>query len=218
MHSETRRLSEFTAVVIAYDPGDSESAARYPVQVTAMKGKDFGISTPERFTESREQAEYLCRVLRLPLVDTTNDHWSAVNPDAAGDALSDRLVSTHLEAERVELPLGMPCEVSERDGKVTIVGGRSLPGAFAVLGPVVALIVVIAMLLRVFSQDWSSGTELTVLSVFLLILSTPAIIWCVNLKIPDRKNTILRASPAGLVIERRGLWRTRTTEVQPPTH
>jgi len=138
MHSDSRQLSEFSAVVIACDRGDSDSPVRYPVQLRAIYGKDCLITTPVKYGESLRQAEYLSRLLSLPLIDTITDHETVVAPDRTGESLRDRLLPATLQTERVERPPGMRSEVSENDGYATIVitGGKSMAGVFAALSKV----------------------------------------------------------------------------------
>ena len=55
VRSEVRRLGEFTAVVISFAPGDSDSPGQYPVRLRAATGKDFVMTKPtsiERGTET----------------------------------------------------------------------------------------------------------------------------------------------------------------------
>jgi hypothetical protein len=215
MHSEERRLNEFNALVIAFDAGGSESPDRYPVRLRAMSGKDFVISTPGKFSESRKQAEYLCRFLRLPLIDTTTDHESVVSPERVSDSLRERLLSRDVEAERVVPPLRMRCEVSESGGGATIVipgpKGLQAVGVGALL-PTVVLLIATPMFVRFFLRNPSQWV--IELAIVIVILGIPSIAAGVNLMVGGRRRgTTVKVSPAGLVIERRSGWRTRTKVV-----
>jgi len=70
LRTRERSLSEFNAVVLAHDPGDSDRGETYPVRLRSVGGPDFVVRSPARFGESRTLAEYLSAFLRLPLVDT----------------------------------------------------------------------------------------------------------------------------------------------------
>jgi hypothetical protein len=113
MRSEVRRLSEFTATVISFDPEGSDSPDRYPVRLRAASGKDVVITTRLQFSEARKHAEYLSRSLGLPLADTTTDHETVVSPAKAGYSLRDLLVSGDAESERPMPPLRMLSKVTE---------------------------------------------------------------------------------------------------------
>ena len=87
LHTRERSLSEFNAVVIVHQAGDSDSGERYPVRLRSITGRDFVVSNPTEFGPSRSQAEYLSFFLRLPLVDTTTDHDTVIAPERAGQGL-----------------------------------------------------------------------------------------------------------------------------------
>jgi hypothetical protein len=217
MRREERHLNEFTAVVIAFDSGDSDSPERYPVRLRAATGKDFVISTPAQFSESRKQAEYLCRFLRLPLADTTTDHETVVTPERASATLRDRLLSSKTEAERPIQPPRMLSEVTESPGDARIViPGPRFPSA-GVLGVVfssLVLLILIPAILRSLSPNQSIWGVQPAFLILVLILAISSIVGGVNLMIGSRRNrTTVKASPAGLVIERRSAWRTRTKVV-----
>ena len=214
-HRDSRQVSEFSGVVIAYDSGDSDSPAQYPVRLRAIYGKDFQITKPVSYGESLRQAEYLSRLLSLPLIDTTTDHAAVIAPDRVGEALRDRLLPSALETERVERPPGLRSEVSENGGNVTIVisGGKSMAAVFAVSSAAVGLLIAVPIARRILSPAGPRGIEFPILMGFVLFLTVPATAWCVKLIAARRARTAVKASSKGLVIERRGLWRTRTTEV-----
>jgi hypothetical protein len=121
MQSEERHFSEFSAVVIAFQAGDSDSADRYPVRLRALTGKDFDISSPTQFAESRKLAEYLSRAVRLPLADAITDHETIAPPERAADPLRERLRSAGPQEERAMPPSGMRSEVSTSRGYASIV-------------------------------------------------------------------------------------------------
>jgi hypothetical protein len=214
MRTEVRRLSEFTAVAVGFDPGDSDSPERYPVHLRAASAKDFVISTPAQFSEARKQAEYLSRFLRLPLADRTTDHETVVSPEHAFDSLRDRLLRSAAETERPIPPPGMLSKVTESSGEAIVVipGARfPLSGVFGVLVPVVILLGVIPAIMRVLSRNLgSAGVSVAFLIVLLLIFGIPAIIVSAKLTLDSmRRRTTVKASPAGLVIEQRSAGRTR---------
>lgn len=220
IRSEQRPLSDFTAVVIAYDRGDSDSPEQYPVRLRAMIGKDFAISKPGQFSTARKQAEYLSLFLRLPLADTTTDREAIVTPERTRDSLRERLVPSDLEAGRVPRPLTMRSEVEEWQGyaKIVIRGRASLLTPFVVVIPAVLFLVVIPFLLQIFSRNETPvGVRMFFLTVIVALFGIPSIIGSVNAMVGrKRKGTTVEASPAGLVITRRSAWRTRSTTVSAP--
>ena len=216
MHSQMRNLSDFSAVILAYDPGDSESPVRYPVQLQAFQGREFVVSTHEQFSESRRQAEFLSSILGLPLVDVTTDHRTVVAPERVSEALKERLQSVNLEAERVDRPPELRSEVSMAVDHTTIVffGANAVPPVFIALGPITAFLFVMPILLRLLSRGAPSGTGSAILTFLVLLVGVPALIWWFNRTFSRKlRETIVNASPAGLVIERKHLVRTSRTEV-----
>ncbi len=213
MQREERRLNEFTAVVIAFDRGDSETPDRYPVRLRAMSGKDFVIAKSGKFSESRKQAEYLCRALRLPLVDMTTDHETVITPERASESLQERLLAGDVHLEQAAAPAGMRSAVSESGGVVTIVIPRYETALFRVLfALVILLLIVIPTLLQVFSRKASpSGGQVVLLIVFGLLVTIPLLSGAANKFVGrKRKRTTVQASPAGFTIQNRTAWRTDT--------
>jgi hypothetical protein len=212
---QQRRLGEFAAVVIAFEPGDSESPERYPVRLRASSGKDFPVSAPERFGESRRQAEFLSRLLRLPLADTTTDHEVLTNPERAGETLQQRLRSAGAKLESGRRPAEMICQVSESAGQATIViPARKSPFVTVVLASVSGVALFFAPALwRLFRQtETPPALALPFFVLTLLGFGILPLAAAVNRMVRTRKDkTVVTASPSGLIIERRGAWRTETT-------
>jgi hypothetical protein len=210
---EHRPLSEFNAVVIAFQSGDSDSQDCYPVRLRAIRGKDSVITSPARFAESRTQAEFLSRFLRLPLADTTSDHEIVVTAERAGETLQDRLRSGGPQTERVERPPAIQSEVAESGGQVTIMIRRKnspILVALAVAVSAVMMILVAPAMWRFFSGTGTPfGVGILFLGFFILffgILPLSAI----GLSFRGGRNRIVvTASPTGIAMERRGAWRTQ---------
>ena len=118
-----RPLSEFNAVVLAHDPGGSDSAESYPVKLRGSVGEDIKIVDPSQFTESLRMAEYLAKTLRLPLIDSTTGHETVVSPDHTGESLRDRLSRGPMPAPP-RRPSTMRSVVVEIAGETSI----SIPG------------------------------------------------------------------------------------------
>jgi hypothetical protein len=218
MQSEERHFSEFSAVVIAFQAGDSDSADRYPVRLRALTGKDFDISSPTQFAESRKLAECLSRAVRLPLADTITDHETIASPERAADPLRERLRSAGPQEERAVPPSGMRSEVSTSRGYATIVipGGKGLlVGGMVSLLPVLVLLIAIPTLMRFFSQtNTPRVVQFMFLGFLILIFGIPSMIGSVNLIVGShRKKTTVTASSEGLVIERQGAWSTKTQTI-----
>jgi hypothetical protein len=218
MQSEERHFSEFSAVVIAFQAGDSDSSDRYPVRLRALTGKDFDISSPTQFAESRKLAEYLSRAVRLPLADTMTDHETIAPPERVADSLRERLRSAGPQEERAMEPSGMRSEVSTSRGYASIVipGGKGLlVGGMVSLLPVLVLLIAVPTLMQFFSQtNTPRVVQFMFVALLILIFGIPSMIGSVNLIVGShRKKTTVTASSEGLVIERQGAWRAQTETI-----
>ena len=217
LHTQERLLSEFNAVVVAYDAGDSDSPERYPVRLRCVTGPDFVMRSPATFGESRSLAQYLSAFLRLPLVDTTTDHETILAPGQLDHSLQQRLQAGDNEQSQPARPLKMRCQISESAGKTTIVipGGGSWPaGAFSIAFPLFVLLIVMPALLRFLTRGGSPLLYFAVLLLLVLLVILPLIFFSVNLMVASkRKRVSVTASPAGIEISQRSGRRTRTTVV-----
>ena len=217
IRSREHPLTDFSAVVIAYIMGDSDSGEQYPVRLRSVAGKDFVISTPAKFVDSRRQAEYLSGFLRFPLVDTTTDHETMVAPGRTGQTLREYLRSSGAEEQQPPRPEKMRSEIidSPVGTTVKIPGGGSWPaGVLSVVFPLVILFIVIPRFLRVFTRQAPPVVQYGFLLFMVAIFVLPSIAASVNLMVNSkRKRSTVTASPAGLVIEQRKLGRPHTTEI-----
>jgi len=218
MQVEQRNLSEFNAVVIAFESGDSDSSDRYPVRLRAWTGPEFAISSPIRFGESRAQAEFLSRFLRLPLVDASTGNELVLDPERAGETLQDRLRSAGAAPERIGRPAAMRCQVTAAGPETTIViPGRSsvLTALVLAMFAVVFLLVLVPNLLRFFRQTGTPEfVQFGLLGFVLLVFGLLPLLGAFNQVLAARKSkTVVRASPAGIAIEWQSGWRKRTTVI-----
>jgi hypothetical protein len=217
MRSEVRRFSEFKAVVISFDPGGSESPDRYPVRLRAASGTDFVVTTPLQFSEARKQAEYLSRSLGLPLADTTTDHETVVSPAKAGYSLRDLLMSGEAEAEHPTPPPRMLSKITESSNEATIViPGPKFPvsAVLGLLAPAVILLLVVTGIVPGYPRNIGARSIALAFMILVLIFGVLGIAGRVNLRVGSkRRRTTVKASRSGLVIESRGVWRTRLKAV-----
>jgi hypothetical protein len=211
MRSERRRLSEFNAVVMAFEAGDSDTMDRYPVRLRATSGKDFLICSPTMFAESRTQAEFLSGFLRLPLADATTDHEVIVSAERARDSLRERLLRGAGQAQSIAPPPGMRSQVSRSADKTTIVIPRRKSVAAIVLAAAVScflLLVVAPSMWRSLARDEFVFAGLIVLLLGILPFAAISLSFGAI-----RNRTVVTGSPAGIVIEREGTWRAQTTTI-----
>ena len=209
-----RSLSEFNALVIVHDPGDSDSPERFPVRLRSTRAPDFVISRPGQFGEALAQAEYLARLLRFPLVDTTSDHETVMDSGKGVLTLQERAVTTP-ETVTPERPAKMRALVSEATDRTTVVipgGGSWFAGLLGLVFPVFVLFIVVPGLMRFFTRTHTPHyVQFGFLLFLTLIFVVPTIFASVNLMVGSRRKRLtVTATPEGLTIEQRTAWRTRS--------
>lgn len=200
MLHEERRLNEFSAVVIAFESGDSDT---YPVRLKSTSGADFAVSSSTRFEESHAQAGFLAGFLRLPLVDASTEHQSGGNG---------------APTERPPRPADMRSEVTEssRHARIVISGRHSpVPALASALIPVGILVFLFPALWQFFHRTRTPEAVGFVFLAFLgfsfVFLPLLGIVNCVRDAL--RSQIVVTASADGLQIERQGAWRVHTTNI-----
>lgn len=206
-----RLLSEFNALLIVHDPGNSDSPERFPVRFRALNGQDFIISKPGKFGESLAQAEYLSALLRLPLVDTTTDHETLVDSGKGVLNLQERAI-TEEETPAPTRPPKMRALVTETAEKAILViptGGSWIAGALGIVFPLFVLLVVLPGIMRFFARaNAPHFIQYGFLLFLTLIFVLPTLIGSLNLMVGSkRKRMTVTATPDGLTLEQRTAWR-----------
>lgn len=214
LRTEHRSLAEFNAIVIGFQVGDSESVDRYPVRLRAIAGKDFTISSPAQFAESRTQAEYLARLLRLPMTDVTTEHEVILAPERAGETLQQRLKGATVETPPAHA--SMRSSIDQSGGETTIVIPRRTSLAGGVISAVVGsvgLIIVAPTLWRLLSTPGAPfNARLPFLGFILFFFGVLPLASAAAAFGLIRGKIVVRASISGLVIER-GAGRARTETI-----
>jgi hypothetical protein len=207
---EQLALSDFTAVRVRFEAGDSDTADRYPVTLQGRADlPDTTLSSPTDYAVAREQAQFTAGFLRLPLVDATTDHEAVVT--AGGETP----VSAQSRAAR---PPFMKSEIEQTRGQVRIV----IPGPgfqpHLLLGlciPVVLSGYFVPGLLEFFERTRTPGYVQVFFAGFILLFFgvLPAIGTFNGIIRSLRGRTTVDASAAGIRIEERGAWRRRAIEI-----
>jgi hypothetical protein len=204
MRHEERRLTDFNAVVLAFEAGDSDSSDKYPIRLKSLSGPDFAVTSPIRFEESHSQAEYLANFLRLPFIDASTEHQSGVPP------------------ERPPRPADMRSEVTEssRHARIVISGRRSpIPSLASAIIPAGIIFFLFPVLSRFFRATHTPrAVEFAFLSFLAFAFVILPLLGIVNsVRSALRSQTVITASPDGLEFETQGAWRTRTIQIAAPT-
>jgi hypothetical protein len=211
LRTTQRQLSEFNAIVIGLQTGDSESVDRYPVQLRAIAGKDFTISSPTQFQESRQQAEFLSRLLRVPFADAITEHEVACAPEHAGETLQQRLRRQPLS--RPAAPPAMRAIIDESPDGTAISIPRWTSPVSGTVAAILGLVVVLAIapaLWRVWSHSGMPPAARFLFIAFIVALFGIApLVSAATAFGLLRNRVVVRVSPSALVIERQLALRTR---------
>ncbi len=208
LRTRQRHLSEFNAIVIGFERGDSESVDKFPVQLRAVAGKTFTILSPVAFGESRKLAAFLARELRLPLADTTTEHEIVLAPEHAGEPLQERLRNAPAAMDRPAPPSSMRSAVNESAVETSIVipiRPSPVSGTIAGLGAGVVLFVIAPMVWRIWSRaDTSLPVRLFFLAFLVILFGITPLAWAGTALGLIRNRVVVRGSPSGLTIQRQG--------------
>ena len=219
MQGEERSLQGYDAVLLGFEPGDSDSADRYPVLLRAADGgAGFPLVSSTQFGESREQAAAVARFLRLPLVDASTDHAVVIGTERLDETFVERARSGDGRLDEAPRPLRMRCLVREssRGVEVVIPGPGFPPGKLVGLVLSAGLFAYIAPgLLEFFRRTRTpEGVQIAFLAFVAAVLIAVPLLGIINAAVLARRGrTLVTASPEGIVIEERTAWRARTTRI-----
>ena len=213
---EQRPLSDFDAVRVRFEEGDSDTADRYPVALTGKAGRpDQPLTSPVDYAAAQEQAGFAAGFLRLPLVDATTDHETVVAVGGGGSGSAGEGYSFAPGGHAARPPF-MRSEVEQSRGRVRVV----IPGSGfrpqILLGfslPVFFAWFFVPELLEFFDRTHTPAYVQTFFTGFILLFFglLPAIGTINGVIRSVRGRTVVVASPEGIRIEEQGAWRRRAT-------
>jgi hypothetical protein len=212
MRSDTRRVDDYTAVVVEFIRGDSDSADKFPVNLKARAGQPLQLCSSTEYGDSRECAIAVAELLRFDFEDATTDHPVRLAPGQAVLPLQQRLQLDGIENESIPRPSDARSDVQrDQDSvRITIPIPRTHPMWIVVcLIPLIVVMTFFSPLDSFFSQ---TRTPDPVAWVFLgfLVLSFgvfPTMTVVNGLLRSRRGGTIVTVSSSGIRIQERGAWR-----------
>jgi hypothetical protein len=219
MRGEECSLRDYGAVVLRFEAGDSDTAARYPVLLKTKTGHaDFALSTSTKYGESREGAATVARFLGVPFVDASTDHESVIAAEGVGATFQERLRAGDDHCEEAVRPLRMQSQVRESGSAVEIVlpGPGFRPGNLVGLAVSAGLLIYAAPpVLRFFRQTYTpAAVQIAFFGIaVLLFVLVPLRGVITSVVLAVRGRTVVTSSAEGLVIAERGAWRVKTTRI-----
>jgi hypothetical protein len=209
------RLDDYSGVTLSFVRGDSDSADRFPVGLSARSGADLPLCSFTEYAESRTCAVAIARHARLDVEDATTDHPIRLAPDQADQPFHLAAWTKRVSGSSAERPHNARSEVGHDAGGVRIVIPKPRRHALVfALGLIpLAVPLIFAPPLAVFfrsthTPDPVAWTFLGFLILFFGILPATS---ALNAYVRSRRGgTIVFVSPQGIRIQDRGAWRTTT--------
>ncbi len=216
LKSEELSLQSYSAVVLRFQAGDSDSVDRYPIALLAQTGgTDLSLLSGAEYAGSRVQAERISALVHLPLVDSTTDHETVVHPGSVTATFKERAALDR--DSRVPRPARLQTVVEESAKGVllTVPGPGFRPAILLQLAiPLGIAAFALTQLTPLFdatnTPDPVKWFFLAFISLFVLGPGAGGVISIIRAK---RSRTVLTASPEGIRIEERRVFRTKSTDI-----
>jgi len=213
--SRSFSLDGYSTVMVGFVRGDSDTADRFPVALRTSSGADLSLCSSSTYEESRACAVALARHVQMDVEDASTDHPIRLAASQADEPFQHAAWTKRASGSGAERPPDARSEVSrDTDGvRVVIPSPRRHPIVFVLaLLPLAIPLVALAPLARFFRQTQTPDPVAWVFLGFLvtffgLLPATSAL----NAFLRARRGaTIVFASPLGIRIQERGVWRTTT--------
>jgi hypothetical protein len=212
------QLGQYTAVTLAFEKGDSDTADRYPIALQGNAVAPLALCSPTSFAEARRCAAAVAKHLGLDIEDTSTDHPTRVTASTVDASLHERLRSAAAAAP-VSRPPVIVSAITDESGVVRIEIPLSPLNPFAVIGGLLPLVVALTMLrwLGLFSGGRSSSPIEWVFAGLLVFGFglLPAASVAGRLVRSRVGKTIVTVSTRELRVEEQGIFRRRTIAAWP---
>ena len=215
MHAETHRFDGYTSVLLEFQEGDSDTADKFPISLKSRSGADLPLCSSTQYTEARAWAAAIARHLHFDIEDTSSDHAVRLSADQADLPLQHRLRLEHQHEAPVERPPAARSAVSNQadEVRISIPTPRLHPIVLAfMLIPVAVPLFMFAPLSQFFRQTQTPGVVGWFFLGFLVLMFgvMPASA-AIHAFLSSRLGrTIVTVSMAGIRIQQRKVWRTKT--------
>ena len=215
MHTQSHRFDGYTSVLLEFQRGDSDTADKFPIALKSKSGADLPLCSSTQYAEARAWAAAIARHLHLDIEDASSDHSVRMSPDQADLPLQHRLRLEHEKTAPIERPPAARSEVINEAAGVRVVIPMPRPHpvalAFMVI-PVVVPLVMFHPLSQFFRQTHTPGVVGWVFLGFLILMfgilpATGALHAFLSSRLG---RTIVTVSMAGIRLQQRKLWRTKT--------
>jgi hypothetical protein len=202
-------------VLLEFRRGDSDTADQFSVGLRARAGKDLPLFSSTQYAESRARAAAVAELLHFDIVDMSTDHAVQMPASQVDQSLQHRLRMEHRHEEKVARPASLKSEITAHNGEVRIVVPvrRSPPAVLLVyLFPMVMAASFFSPLDGFFRATRTPDPFAWVFLGFFLFgfVVIPALVALNTVLKSRRGRTIVTVSSAGIRLDERRVWKTRT--------
>ncbi|HEY7287151.1 MAG TPA: hypothetical protein VH497_16995 [Vicinamibacterales bacterium] len=215
LREEAAALDDFSSVTIGFVRGDSDTVDKFPVALKNRAGADVKLFNATAYAEARAVAVQIAQHLHLDLEDATTDHPTHQAFDQLDRSFQSRAQRAGIAEPGVEQPSNARSTVTRDADQLLIVIPAPRPGPIeriAAFAPLVVPTFFGPMLVSFVGRTRTADIAGRIfLGVFVFGFIAMPVITCVNALVRSRRGrTIVAASREGILVQRRGAWRTRT--------
>ena len=209
------RVDNYSAVLLQFVRGDSDTSDSYPVSLKARDGRNLRLFSSTQYAEARERATAVADLFNFQIEDSSTGRPVVRSVADADMSFQNRRRIEHERDEPVARPASMRSTVSDAHGATTIVipAARVHPALFLVFAiPIAAPVLLVAPFFRFFRESQTPDVVAWAFLGFLIVAFgvLPAYAGLSAFLKSRRGRTVVTASAAGVRIDERRVWRTRT--------
>jgi hypothetical protein len=215
MITRAYRVDDYTAVLLEFVRGDSDTSDSYPVSLKNRSGRNLRLFNSTQYAEARARATAVADLFNFQIEDSSTGRPVVRSVAQADMSFQTRRRIEHERDEVVARPAAMRSTVSDANGGVTIVipAARVHPALFLFFAiPIAAPVLLVAPFLRFFRESQTPDVVAWAFVGFLIVAFgvLPAYSGLSAFLKSRRGRTTIAASAAGVRIEERRVWKTRT--------
>ena len=121
LHTTTHAIGEYSAIILDFQRGDSDTADQFPVTLKARTGRDLKLFSPTEYAIATQRAAAVASLFNLEIEDRTTDHAVRIAPGQTELPLQHRARLDHQRDDIVARPGEMTSDVSDQQGTLRIV-------------------------------------------------------------------------------------------------
>jgi len=215
MRSTSYRVDEYNGVLLDFIRGDSDTADQYPVSLRARAGGNLRLFSSTTYSEARQRAAAIAALFHFEIEDSSTAHPVRMTAAEADMSFQHRRRLEHQRDEPIARPASMQSDVRDDGGSVTIViparRWHSAAYLFFLL-PIAVPVFLVGPFSQFFRQTRTPDVVSLVFLAFLIgaFGLLPAYSAMSAFLKSRRGRTTVTVSSAGVRLDERRVWKTRT--------